>query len=117
MKRVAIRLAAIGVAAIWLGVSSSGLDFTGIDRSVAPGDDFFAYANGAWEKTTEIPADRSVYGVAAIVQDVTRDRIVELIQNSTRPGASTDARKVGDYYASFMDEAAIQSKGLTPLRP
>jgi len=100
---------AAATAVFWLGVTAAGLDFTGIDRTVQPGDDFFAYANGAWNKATPIPDDRSVYGVAAIVQDATRDRLVELIQKSTGV--------VGDYYASFLDEAAIESKGLTPLRP
>ena len=111
MKRVATYLVAAGAIAIWLGVIASGLDFTGIDRTVMPGDDFFAFANGAWDKATAIPEDRSAYGVQAIVQDLTRDRIVELIQNSTRAGASSDERKVGDYYASFMDEAAIEAQG------
>src|SRR6187431_662828 len=109
-------LVTVGAIALWLGVTASGLDFTGIDRSVRPGDDFFAYANGAWDKATPIPEDRSVYGVQAIVQDITRDRIVELIQQSSRTGAGADERKVGDFYASFMDEAAIQAKGLSPLQ-
>src|SRR3954469_4939171 len=71
MKRVAICLAA-GVAAIWLGASVSGLDLTRIDRTVAPGPNFFAFATGARGKAAAIPEDRSVYGVAAIVQDSTR---------------------------------------------
>jgi predicted metalloendopeptidase len=115
MKRVATYLAAAGVIA-WLGVKASGLDFTGIDRTVLPGDDFFAYANGAWDKATAIPEDRSAYGVQAIVQDLTRDRIVELIQGSSRAGASADEQMVGNFYASFMDEASIEAKGLFPLR-
>src|SRR5438270_6518407 len=41
---------------------STGLDLAGIDPSVAPGDDFFAYANGTWVKSTEIPADRGTWG-------------------------------------------------------
>src|SRR5262245_31906993 len=103
MKRVAL-LAAVGAYAMWLGVPVIGLDFTGVDRGVRPGDDFFAFANGAWDKATPIPNDRSVYGVQAIVQDSTRDRIVELIQQSTKAAAGTDARKVGDFYAGFIDE-------------
>jgi predicted metalloendopeptidase len=117
MKRFVTYLVAAAALAFYLGVGVSGLDFTGIDRTVLPGDDFFAYANGAWDKATAIPEDRSVYGVQAIVQDLTRDRIVELIQGSTRAGAGADERMVGDFYASFMDETAIQGKGLLPLRP
>jgi predicted metalloendopeptidase len=115
MKRVPAYLVAAGIIA-WLGVRASGLDFTGIDRTVVPGDDFFAYANGGWDKATAIPEDRSVYGVQAIVQDLTRDRIVELIQGSSRAGAGADEQMVGDFYASFMDEASIEAKGLFPLR-
>jgi len=117
MKRFVAYLVAAAALAFYLGVGASGLDFTGIDRTVLPGDDFFAYANGAWDKATAIPEDRSVYGVQAIVQDLTRDRIIELIQGTARAGAGADEQMVGAFYASFMDEAAIQAKGLLPLRP
>jgi len=90
MTRVAMSIAAAGVIATWLVVTVEGLDFTGIYRSVVPGDDFFAYVNGAWAKATPIPEDRSVYSVLAIVQDATRDRIVTLIQESTRAAASVE---------------------------
>ncbi len=95
---------------------SSGIDLAGIDRTVAPGDDFFGFANGAWAKSTEIPADRSNYGTGAIVSERTAKRTAELIADAAKSGKSADARKVGDYYASFMDEAAIEAKGLEPIR-
>jgi len=96
-----------------------GIDFDGIDRSVAPGDDFFAFANGGWYKATAIPADRPAFGASAIVYDRTSQRTVELIQQAARaetPAGSVE-RKVGDYYASFMDEAAIEARGLAPVQP
>jgi len=95
-----------------------GIDLAGIDRSVAPGDDFFAYANGAWYKATAIPEDRATYGASAIVYDRTSQRTVELIQDAakTEAAAGSVERKVGDYYTSFMDEAGIEAKGLTPVR-
>ncbi len=97
----------------------SGLDTAGTDKSVSPGDDFNAYANGGWLKTTEIPADKSSYGPGNILADETRKRTVALIQDSAAAGdkATADGRKVGDFYASFMDEAAIEAKGTTPLQP
>ena len=97
----------------------SGIDVAGMDKSVAPGDDFNAYANGVWSKSTPIPADKSEYGVATILVDQTRKQTVDLIQDpaNSGPNASADARKVGDFYASFMDEAGIESKGLAPLKP
>jgi putative endopeptidase len=113
-----------GSAAVTI-VSAAGLDLSGIDRSVKPGDDFFRFANGRWLESTEIPADRSTYGTGAIVAELTLKRTADLIVDVSKdaPGsrngsvASAEARKVGDYYAAFMDEAGIEKRGLTPLQP
>jgi Predicted metalloendopeptidase len=96
-----------------------GVDLAGMDKSIAPGDDFFAYANGTWMKTTEIPADRSSWGVFQIVADEANRRTVGLIQDAGKSGAAagSEARKVGDFYDSYMDEKAIEAKGITPLSP
>jgi putative endopeptidase len=98
--------------------ATQGLDVAGMDRSISPGDDFFAYANGAWLKSTEIPSDRSSYGVGAMLVELTNKRTADLIQEaaSGQSAASAEARKVGDYYAAFMDEAGIETKGLQPLQ-
>jgi len=103
---------------------AAGIDLAGMDKSVAPGDDFNAYANGGWIKTTPIPADKSSYGIFAILADETRKRLLDLLQESAKTGSAAngsapndDARKIGDYYSSFMDEAAIESKGIAPLKP
>ena len=85
---------------------------------VQPGDDFFGYANGDWMARTEIPADRSSWGAFAIMADTTSARIVKLIDEAgADKNASADARKVADFYRSFMDEAAIEAKGTAPLKP
>ncbi len=99
--------------------ASRGIDLAGIDRSVAPGDDFFRYANGTWLKTTEIPADRSVWGTSGTLIELTARRTADLITAASKAEApaGSDARKIGDTYASFMDEAAIEAKGLRPLHP
>jgi len=99
--------------------TNAGIDRAGMDTSVAPGDDFYAYANGTWLKNTEIPPDKSGYGPGNVLADETRKQVVDLIQESAKAGAgaSADARRVGDFYASFMDEAAIESHGIAPLRP
>jgi predicted metalloendopeptidase len=98
---------------------SGGIDLAGIDPSVAPGDDFFQYANGTWIKNTEIPADRSRYGAGSALEELTDKRTADLIAElaRTRGPAGSDARKIGDYYASYMDEAGIEAKGLQPLKP
>src|SRR5437773_377054 len=99
--------------------ASVGIDLAGIDRSIAPGADFFAYANGTWMKTTEIPPDRATYGVGAVVADLTNQRTNELMRQAASANAppGSETRKIGDYYATFMDEAAIEARGLQPLKP
>ncbi|HEY4360993.1 MAG TPA: M13 family metallopeptidase [Bryobacteraceae bacterium] len=101
------------------GPVSSSIDVAGMDKSVVPGEDFNAYANGGWMKATPIPADKASYGIFSILADDTRKKLLALIQESGKAGASADAdtRKVGDFYTSFMDEAALESKGLAPLKP
>lgn len=96
-----------------------GFDVAGMDRAVAPGDNFFDYANGGWVKGTEIPADRGSFNTFAVLGDLASERTRAIIEDQAKaqPAEGTDARKIGDYYLSFMDEAAIEAAGLTPLRP
>jgi putative endopeptidase len=96
-----------------------GFDTAGMDRSVAPGDDFFDYANGGWVKATGIPADRGSYNTFSVLTEVAAERTRAIVEDAAKSGApaGSDARKIGDYYASFMDEAAIEAAGLKPLRP
>jgi putative endopeptidase len=95
------------------------VDLAGIDKTVAPGDEFFLYANGAWLKTTEIPPDRSAYGSSSMLDELTLDRTAELIRAAEKSGAAagSEARKIADYYATFLDQVAIEKKGAEPLRP
>jgi len=88
-----------------------------IDRSIRPGDDFYRYANGTWLRTATIPAGQPSYDTRAILVERTSQRVRELIQEAAAAHAvrGSIAQKVGDYYASIMDEAAIEAKGLTPL--
>jgi len=109
-------------AALVAGLASArpaGLDLSGMDLTVAPGDDFFSYVNGTWVKNTEIPADRSGYGNFAVLSELNATRVAELIAQTAKAGSpsGSDERKIGDYYSTFMDEAAIESKGLQPLVP
>ena len=94
-----------------------GLDVSGIDPAVKPGDDFFRYTNGNWLKSTEIPPDRSSWSNGALLSELTAKRTADLIQEAARGASSGEAKKIGDIYASFMDEDGIEAKGLAPLRP
>jgi predicted metalloendopeptidase len=118
-RPLAVLAIALCCSASVLGAPPSpGIDLSGIDASVAPGDDFFAHANGTWLKTTEIPADKPSYGSGWIVFDLTNQRTAELIAQAgsgARPGS--EARKVADYYATYLDAAATEAKGLRPLQP
>ena len=97
---------------------SAGIDIAGMDRAVKPGDDFFAYANGTWLEKTEIPADRSSYGAGSMLGEQTDRRVADLIQQAAKAAGSagSDQRKIGDFYASFMDTMAIEAAGLKPLK-
>jgi predicted metalloendopeptidase len=124
LRPVAVLLlaaAVVGMPACKKASSSpaAGIDLIGMNKSVAPGDDFNAYANGGWIKATAIPADKPSYGIFTILADQTRKRMLGLIEESAKAGtaASDDARKIGDFYSTFMDEAAIESKGIAPLKP
>jgi len=88
-----------------------------IDHSVKPGDDFYHYANGTWLKTTTIPAGQSTFDTRAVLTAKTSQRVRDLIQDAaaSKSVKGRITQKVGDYYASFMDQDAIEAKGLTPL--
>src|SRR5208337_4704718 len=86
---------------------------------VKPGDDFYQYANGEWLKRTEIPPDRVGVNVFTKLGDLANKRTSDLIEEiaKSNPPAGSSSRKVADLYNSYMDEAAIEAKGFTPLRP
>jgi putative endopeptidase len=102
-------------SAAWAG-EKSGVDQTSFDKSVAPGSDFWAYANGEWVKAHPIPADRSSYGKSAVMIEEAAERTVDLIQSASLVADGRIEQKIGDYYASYMDEATIEAKGITPLK-
>jgi putative endopeptidase len=90
-----------------------GFDTSGMDKSVKPGDNFYGYANGTWQKTTQIPADRSSYGMFHKLQDLSLERTRGILEDAEKQPDS----KIGMFYASFMDEAAANQKGVAPLKP
>ena len=97
-------------------LGSFGFDAAGMDRSVAAGDDFFDYANGGWVRNTEIPADRSSYGSFNVIAEKTLADTRAIMEEAGSADGG-EARKVGDYYAAYMDEAAIEARGIAPLQP
>src|SRR5436305_10541804 len=88
-----------------------------IDGSIRAGDDFYRYANGHWLAIAAIPAGQSSYDTRAVLMEKTRLRVRDLVQEAAtaQPNRDSLMQKVGDYYASFMDEERIEADGLTPL--
>ncbi|HEX4738697.1 MAG TPA: M13-type metalloendopeptidase [Allosphingosinicella sp.] len=96
-----------------------GFDIAGMDRSVNPGDNFYDYANGTWSKNTQIPADKPIWGGFVVLDELSTQRTRDVIETAAKANAPAGSveRKVGDFYASFMDEPGIEAKGVTPVKP
>ncbi|MGE3763398.1 MAG: M13 family metallopeptidase [Kofleriaceae bacterium] len=96
-------------------IGAWGFDTKGMNTKVAPGASFYEYANGTWLATTKIPDDKSNYGMFTALGDRSDDRTKEIILGA-KAADGAEAKKVADYYAAFMDEAAIEAKGLDPIK-
>ena len=93
-------------------LSSAGLDFSHHDKSVRPQDDLYRHFNGSWLKTAEIPADRASDGAFIKLRIQSEARVREIIEGAT---GSDEATKIAHIYASFMDDAAVNTKGGAPI--
>ena len=96
-----------------------GVDLAAMDRNVKPGDDFYMYVNGGWMARTEIPADKASWGGFGILRDLSDQRTREVIEGAAQGqnANGTLNQKIGDTFASFMDEAGIEKAGAAPLKP
>ncbi|MES2988222.1 MAG: M13 family metallopeptidase [Pseudomonadota bacterium] len=98
---------------------SFGVDLGAQKKTVKPGDDFWAFANGTWADTVQIAPDRASagYGVMLTVEAEANVRAIldDMAKNPSAYGAQ--GRQVGDYYAAWMDEAGIEARGTAPLKP
>jgi predicted metalloendopeptidase len=96
----------------------SGIAREYMNPAVRPQDDFFTYLNGEWLRTTEIPSDKSSWGTFAKMRDDLTPQlrgIIEAAQKDKQKKAGTDVQKIGDLYASFMDEKRLDTLGYKPL--
>src|SRR5512143_2737937 len=89
----------------------------GVDTSVAPGDDFFAFANGAWLRSTAIPEGRERWGVGNEIDELTGRQSGTLLEGAGAAAPGSTARKVADFRAAWLNDSAIEARGLAPLRP
>ena len=90
---------------------------SGVDAAIKPGDDFFAYANGAWLKATEIPVGKDRVSARTEFDALTRAQIAKLLDDASAAPAGTTARKVADFRTAYLNEAAIEADGVAPLKP
>jgi putative endopeptidase len=99
-------------------LGSFGIDTTAMDTSVKPGDDFYAYVNGTWVSTFEMPADKARYGVFDALRDKSESDVRTLLDELARTPAAAGSvqQKVADLYKAWMDEAAIEARGIEPLK-
>lgn len=107
-------------AAVQQAALVSGVDTQYFDTSVAYGQDFFLAINGKWLAETEIPADKATYGSFHLLADRSQQAVKDIIDEvaaRTDLVAGSDEQKLGSFYNSFMDEATIEQKGITPLTP
>ena len=110
--------AALAVGASAIAADPSGVLLKAIDHSVRPQDDFYRYANGTWLANTPIPVDKSSYGLDNELTDLTLEQLHGILDKAAASPtpAGSETQKIGDLYASFMDEARIESVGLQPLK-
>ena len=94
-------------------IGTYGFDVTGMDTSILPGNNFYQYANGTWARNTPIPADKSNYGMFTKLDDLSKERTRAIIEESAKDPAS----KIGIAYNAYLDQPAIEAKGLSPIEP
>ena len=95
----------------------SGLDLTHLDTGVRPQDDLFGHVNGRWLAEYAMPADRATDGAFRALYDRAEEQVRELITEAAAADApeGTDEQRIGDLYASFLDERTVERRGLAPL--
>lgn len=100
-------------------VGGASIDRTAMDPAIRPGNDFFLYANGAWYRKTEFAADRSSAGVWIRLTEEIEQRTTRLLEDAAAGKGENAAatQKLGDFYASYMDEARIEKLALAPIAP
>jgi len=99
-------------------IGDFGLDLSAGKPSVKPGDDFFSYANGGWYDKFTIPADHASFGPFDGLDELSKERVRTIIEQAeaAHAAAGTPEQQIGDYYAAYMDQAAIEARGLEPAQ-
>ncbi len=97
-----------------------GFNLANLDRSVSPCENFYEFADGGWMKNNPIPADRASWATFDKLRDHNESLLHEILEQASKdtqaqPGSNW--RKIGDFYASCMDESQVEAAGLMPIQP
>ena len=103
------------LVALGLALSAAAAPEPGVNTGIAPGEDFFAYANGDWLAATRIPDGRARWGARDEINEATKRQVAALIAGAVTQPADESGRKVADFYSAFLDEATIETRGVTPI--
>src|SRR5215216_6445056 len=95
----------------------AGIAIDDLDESVRPQDDLFRHVNGKWIARTEIPNDKARYGSFYVLAEEAEKAVRDIIVEAQNAKSGTEERKLGDLYASFLDEARANELGASPLAP
>src|SRR5208282_4567429 len=95
-----------------------GFDLANLDRSVTPCDDFYKFADGGWMKNNPIPADRAAWATFEKLDEHNEEALRQILEEAAKdktakPGSNW--QRIGDFYASCMDESQVEAAGLKPL--
>ena len=94
---------------------ASGLEISGLDTSISPADDLYLHVNKTWLDHNPIPDDKSMYGAFSLLAEDAEKHVHAIVEEAMGAPDGSEGKKVGDLYRSFMDEDAIEARGLTPL--
>lgn len=94
-----------------------GIDMAAMDRTVAPGDDFYRFVNGTWLKTHQIPSDMARFAEFGRLADVNAGRTRKILETAAKAPKTAEEKKIGDFYESVADEAGRERAGTAPLKP
>jgi len=117
MKKHLIAAAAALLATMANAAEKSGIELQYVDPAVRAQDDFFKHLNGKWLATAEIPAEMSSWGVFEKLFEDIQPQLRQIIEDSAKSADSADKKRIGDFYASFMDEARLEQLGTAPIQP
>jgi putative endopeptidase len=116
--RIAASLLIVFWAAVSAGFASAQSSAeAGLDLSINPGDDFYAFANGEWLKTTQIPAGKGRWQDRNDFELQTSARVLRLAEQAAEQPPGSEQRKVADFYAAYAGQSAIEVHGLAPVKP